>query len=600
MEDKSQILISDMGTTNTLKNQFRENKITARMLWYIYGNGNAERLSCIIDEVIEGNDEYRKIYTYQSGGTLQNYLSQFVEKKKDDLLQCVKKQEDDYSRTKQPLHYQISKYCGIIGLKSHLWHLLLLAVVSIKKSDLKFDLHSDKKVDSIGYCHDLIYNYLVGDECKNLVLGFLGFDTGHMTHMFPNFVRLLHMRLTSNRILVAMMMCFLKVAFYKNSCVADDFLQRKDPSIRTQRDLRNWQVAPFIFRERYYFCSTKEKHEYCGIEFMVQYLYLTEELENWFKRYKSDFIVFFGNTHINKSLQPDKNSLNKRQVDFSAFLPYLNKIKSFDDRYRADKQGFWKMFFPDKLVGVPIEEFSHCNELFLNITSYLSPNIIKEVWWNASWHLNGIVNTEMLVTNCQDMCPMHGNNYEDDAEKLVNFLCDNNRQIKIDEEKLSRYFRSAIIYFCEYNEKEWEKLSDQDKNFIKSVSEIIINRREEHFFESQGELDNSNKDVPDEFNQGFMFNDDNDDNDGKACDKILSDSEIKISFDISEEDKNPNQINFINEKLEYKNEILTNNSIKTTMNNVNQVSILGKIKDNLDGEAKPEQMQKSKSSCQIF
>ena len=582
--------------------EFLKNKIyEAYVIWYIYGNGNAKRLSHIIDEVIEGNGEYRKVYTCHSEDALQDYLSQFVKKKKDYLSQCVKKEEGDKSRTKCPLHYKIRKCCGNIGLKSHLWHLLLLAIVSIKKSDLKFDLHENKKVDPIGYCHDLIYNYLVGDECKDLVLGLLGFNTRHVSNMFPNFMRLLYTRLTSNRILIetVMLMCFLKVAFYKNQCMVEKFLRKEDPSIQTKKDLDNWQLALIMFRELYYFWPTKGIPEYCAINRMAQYLYLTKELEDWLKRYKGDFIVFFGNTHINKFLQPVKNSLNKIQVDFSAFLPYLNKIKSFDDRYKTDKEGFWKMFFPDKLADIPISKFSHCEELCLKITPYLNRDFSEKIWDDIKLRSDIFHNLNYFKSKLGS--PLRAiKNLKHDERLIINFMFDPDRQAKIDEEKLSRYFSGAIIRFFEYNEKEWEKLSDQDKDFIKSVSKIIINRREEHFFESQGELDNSNQDVPDELNQGFMFDDDNDDNDGKACDKILSDSEIKISFDISEEDKNPNKIDFINEKPDEKNdknsEISTNHAIKTTVDNMNRRSIFDKIKDNLDYEEKPEQQEQSQES----
>ena len=638
--------IKEYDSFKTLKNEFQflknefqflKNEICgAYIIWYIYGNGNAKRLSDIIDEVIE--QKYKKVYAYQNMAYVQSCLSKFVEKKKDDLLQCVKKQKDDKSSTKYPLHYKIRSSLGGIGLKSHLWHLLLLAIVNIKKSDLKFDLHSDKKVDPIGYCHDLIYNYLVGDECKNLVLGLLGFDGGHVTHMFPDFMRLLHMRRTSDRIAFAILMCFLKVAFYKNQCVVKKFLSKKDLSIRTKTYLRNWQVAPFMFRERYYFWPTEEKHEYCTmIEPIAQYLYLTEELEDWLKRYKGDFIVFFGNTHINKFLQPVENSLNKRQVDFSAFLPYLNKIKSFDDRYRADKKGFWKMFFPNDLAGIPISDFTHCEELCLNITPYLNRDFCKEIWDYINLRSDIFHNLNYFKCRSENsLCAIK--DLKCDLNLIANFMFDPSRQIKIDEEQLSLYFKWAIIYFFEMesNVKEWnkegyKKLSNEDKNFIKSVSKIIINKREEHF------------EVPDELNQGFMFNDDKNDNDEEAGEKILSDNEIKISIDVSEEDKNLNKINFINEiknskkdnisandktkmsfdmseedknlnKINFDNkkpdnkndknsEISTNNGIKTPMNNMNRPNILDKINNNLDGKAEPkkeEQTQKSKLNCQIF
>ncbi|MBQ9491258.1 MAG: hypothetical protein IJU86_00570, partial [Firmicutes bacterium] len=130
---------------------------------------------------------------------------------------------------------------------------------------------------------------------------------------------------------------------------------------------------------------------------------------------------------------------------------------------------------------------------------------------------------------------------------------------------------------------------------------------------------NSDQDVSDDLNQAFISGNEDEKN------EISSDHEIKISLDIFEEDKNPNKINSINEiknsekdnisdqnktkmsfgisgkdknpnkinsinekpddKNDKNNEISTNNSIKTPMNNMNQASIFDKINDNLDDEA---------------
>ena len=667
---------------------YEEEIYLAYIMWFIYGHENAKRLSCIIDEAIE---KYSELYRYKDINDCKDYLSQFVEKEKDD----------EYN-FEESWYYNISNKFGKIGIKSHLWHLLLFGILGIKKSDLKCDLDeleikrlsmplpvilgvkkSDlkcdldeleikkiKEIDLIHHFHRQIYEHLVGDKFKNLVFSALTSKFNANSSIFRNFVKLLFMDPVKNlnqqipgTYMINNNMCFLKVAFYKSQCVADNFLKIKDPDIQTLRDVEIWQALLSYCRNEYYFLSTEKVYEHCFMDLMARYLYLTEELEDWLERYKCDFIAYFGKIRLNHSLKPHK----KFHVDFKDFLFYLNKIKSFDDRYKANAKSFFKMFFPDCLADTSISKFTHCDELFLNITSYLSPKIIQNVWFNANWHLKGVVDFNKLVGQCQYNCPMDcsvlGKYYKDDPGQLVDFLCDNNRQIKIDEEKLNMYFIEIIIYFFEmklnvekWDKKEYEKLPNKDKHFIKFISKIITNTREKDLFKLQEKYDESNKlvntdnnsdtrekdlfklqekydepnklvntdnnsdqDVSDDLNQAFISDNEDEKN------EILSDHEIKISLDIFEEDKNPNKINFINEiknsekdnisdqnktkmsfgisgkdknpnkinsinekpddKNDKNNEISTNNSIKTPMNNMNQASIFDKINDNLDDEA---------------
>ena len=649
---------------------YEEEIYLAYIMWFIYGHENAKRLSCIIDEAIE---QYSELYRYKDINDCKDYLSQFVEKEKDD----------EYN-FEESWYYNIGKKIGKIGIKSHLWHMLLFGILGIKKSDLKCDLDEleikkIKEIDLIHHFHRQIYEHLVGDKFKNLVFSALTSKFNANSSIFRNFVKLLFIDPVKNlnqqireTYMINNNMCFLKVAFYKSQCVANNFLDRKDPDIQTPKDVEIWQALLSYCRNEYYFLSTEKVYEHCFMDLMARYLYLTEELEDWLERYEDDFIVYFGKIRLNHSLKPHK----KFHVDFKDFLFYLNKIKSFDDRYKANAKSFFKMFFPDDLAGTSISEFTHCDELFLNITSYLSPKIIKNVWFDANWHLKGVVDFNKLVGQCQYNCPMDcsvlGKYYKDDPGQLVDFLCDNNRQIKIDEEKLNMYFIEIIIYFFEmklnvekWDKKEYEKLPNKDKHFIKFISKIITNTREKDLFKLQEKYDESNKlvntdnnsdqDVSDDLNQAFISGNEDEKNEtlsdheikisidvsgedknpnkinfineikNSEKDNISANDKIKISLDIFEEDKNPNKINFINEiknsekdnisdqnktkmsfgisgkdknpnkinsinekpddKNDKNNEISTNNSIKTPMNNMNQASIFDKINDNLDDEA---------------
>ncbi|MBQ9491284.1 MAG: hypothetical protein IJU86_00705 [Firmicutes bacterium] len=385
-------------------------------LWYIYGRGNAERLCKVVDDVVNKLDKY-----------------------KDNIVEEDDDKDQKFDEDKKFLF----------------WHMVLLDILNIKMADLKlnFDEEKSKSVEVA------INNYLLSDKAVKRRNDFIDIKIKpdhperllweYSWQVFPEFKNVkscwsnINVNVDTAELLGRIFACFLKVSFYQIKRV-----EAADTDKNNQEIYKNHKKNIYYFNEylqeqifgKLEACLDDGNLKYKRGEFKITsniaaYLFETEELETWFLRYSKDFFSFFCNPDY--LLYGDDG---ESTVEFFGFAFYLNKIKSFETRYRESPDGFWQAFY---INIVDINSYRG-NRVIADITSFISQTELQNKMrpeinaFDGYWKLRNkdLFNHQSLDTT--------------DLEK--------------------NYFNPIIIRFCGQNDLSKKKLTDK---VVQSISKVI-------------------------------------------------------------------------------------------------------------------------------
>ena len=323
-------------------------------LWYIYGRGNAERLCKVVDDVVNKLDK---------------------DKDKDNIENIIIEEDDDKD---QKLNEDE---------KFWLWHVILLDILNIKMADLKlnFDEEKSKSVEVA------IKNYLLTEEAVKRRNDFI--DTKiksdyperllweYSRQVFPEFENIqvesggywdnINVNVDTAELLGRIFACFLKVSFYQIKRVEAADTDKNNQEIYEKHKNKIYNFNDYLQKQmfgRLEVCLDDGNLKYQRGKFKITsniaaYLFETEELEAWFLRYSKDFFSFFCNP--NYFICPDDG---ESTVEFFGFAFYLNKIKSFETRYRESPDGFWQTFY----INIVEKESSRGEQVIEYITPFIS------------------------------------------------------------------------------------------------------------------------------------------------------------------------------------------------------------------------------------
>ena len=329
-------------------------------LWYIYGRGNAERLCKVVDDVVNKLDE---------------------DKDKDNIENIII--EEDYDKDQKLNEDE----------KFWLWHMILLDILNIKMADLKlnFDEEKSKSVEvAIKNCllteeavkrrNDFIDTKIKSDYPERLLWEY-------SRQVFPEFENIqvesggywdnINVNVDTAELLGRIFACFLKVSFYQIKRVKNSNKDKDNQEIYKNHKKNIYHFNDYLQKQmfgRLEVCLDDGNLKYQRGKFKITsniaaYLFETEELEAWFLRYSKDFFSFFCNP--NYFICPDDG---ESTVEFFGFAFYLNKIKSFETRYRESPDGFWQTFYKD----IVEEHTFRGSYVLIDITSFISQKDLED------------------------------------------------------------------------------------------------------------------------------------------------------------------------------------------------------------------------------
>ena len=395
-------------------------------LWYIYGRGNAERLCKVVDDVV-------------------NKLDEDKDKDNKDNIENIMIEEDDDKDQK----FDEDK-------KFLFWHMILLDILNIKMADLKlnFDEEKSKSVEVA------INNYLLSDKAVKRRNDFI--DTKiksdhperllweYSRQVFPEFENIqvesggywdnINVNVDTAELLGRIFACFLKVSFYQIKRVEAGDTDKNNQEIYKNHKKHIYHFNDYLQKQmfgRLEVCLNDGNLKYKRGKFQITsniaaYLFETEELEAWFLRYNKDFFSFFCNP--NYLLYADDG---ESTVEFFGFAFYLNKIKSFETRYRESPDGFWQAFY----INIVEKKSYRGNQVIADITPFISQTELQN-------------KMRPKIDEFEGYAEFRNYNYD---------LFNHKKLDTIDVGK--KYFSPIIIRFCGQND-----LSDK---VIQSISKVI-------------------------------------------------------------------------------------------------------------------------------
>ena len=328
-------------------------------LWYIYGRGNAERLCKVVDDVVNKLDE---------------------DKDKDNIENIIEEDDDKDQKLNE-------------DEKFWLWHMILLDILNIKMSDLKlnFDEEKSKSVEVA------IKNYLLTEEAVKRRNDFIDMKIKsdhperllweYSRQVFPEFENVqvesggywdnINVNVDTAELLGRIFACFLKVSFYQIKRVETANIGKDNQEIyeKHKNKIRyfNRYLNEQIFG-RLEVCLDDGNLKYQRGKFKITsniaaYLFETKELETWFFRYNKDFFDFFC-TPSYFICHDDPESF----PEFFGFAFYLDKIKSFETRYKESPDEFWQTFY----INIVEEDSCRGSYVVIDITSFISQKDLED------------------------------------------------------------------------------------------------------------------------------------------------------------------------------------------------------------------------------
>ena len=394
-------------------------------LWYIYGRGNAERLCKVVDDVV-------------------NKLDEDKDKDNKDNIENIIEEDDDKD---QKLNEDE---------KFWLWHMILLDILNIKMADLKlnFDEEKSKSVEVA------INNYLLSDKAVKRRNDFIDINIKsdyperllweYSRQVFPEFENIqvesgdywdnINVNVDTAELLGRIFACFLKVSFYQIKRVEAGDTDKNNQEIYKNHKKNIYHFNDYLQKQmfgRLEVCLNDGNLKYKRGKFQITsniaaYLFETEELEAWFLRYNKDFFSFFCNPDY--FICPDDC---ESTVEFFGFAFYLNKIKSFETRYRESPDKFWQTFYKD----IVEEDTFRGSRVLIDITSFISQKDLED-------KMKGKAESACSRVFIEDL-------FKQNSEKL-------------DLEK--NYFNPIIIRFCGKKDLSKKKLTDK---VVQSISQVI-------------------------------------------------------------------------------------------------------------------------------
>ena len=261
---------------------------------FVYGDSNTERLSKLIDEIVESDIK--------------------------DLKE---------------------RNINIKLIKLVLWHMILLDILNLKQSDLDkskpltMAITDAVKLNSENRLKFLSNKELNVNDIPNFLYEYSKSIFEELADTSMNSTKLSDKSdEQENKQSVRKIFCrFFEFSFCQMKKAANFESYKNDTAFyRNYEDIVLNLQGRFYMYDRYFDCV------YADAQDMASYLFATGKLEIFLSNYGTDFLYYFG-WNCRGSMPWDRPS-----CDYILF--FLNELESIENRYRKDKDGFMKLFCP--------------------------------------------------------------------------------------------------------------------------------------------------------------------------------------------------------------------------------------------------------------